>query len=86
MAVPFIRTYANCDSPSLVRITSLENRDNEIIDETWTMVISQPKISHAHFTEKGELRIDEVNYLDGVYEMVGENVIIRKVIGYNCIA
>lgn len=86
LALPFNKNFANCDSPSLVRISSPMRSENEIIDDTWTFVVSNPTISHAHLGESGEFKIDEINYLNGVYEMVAEKVIFRKVIGDNCIA
>ena len=30
--------------------------------------------------------VDDINYLDGLYEMVAENVVLKKVIGQNCLA
>ena len=63
------RNLLNCNSPSLVRITD-PRKENDNMNEKWTFLISDPAITHAHFENSGEFYVDEVDYLDGVYQMV----------------
>ena len=79
------KNLLNCNSPTLVRITN-PHREAQNINEKWTFLISNPAITHAHFEDSGEFYVDEVDYLDGVYQMVAEKVVLTKVIGKNCLA
>jgi hypothetical protein len=56
------------------------------MDDHWTFLISDPSITHAHISQNGAFYVDEVDYLSGVYQMVAEKVVLKKVVGKNCLA
>ena len=56
------------------------------MSDQWTFLVSDPTITHAHLSENGGFYIDEVDYMNGVYQMVAEKVVLKKVVGKNCLA
>ena len=75
----------NCNSPSLVRISKEENQRNEKKKDEWVFLVSDPAVTHAHLERSGDFFVADVDYLSGVYQMVAENVVLKKVVGENCL-
>jgi hypothetical protein len=55
------------------------------LEGKWTFLITNPTVTHSHIEESGKHYIDEVSYLNGVYQMIAEKVVLKKVIGKNCL-
>lgn len=63
-----------------------KSHEGDEMDDHWTFLISDPSITHAHISQNGAFYVDEVDYLSGVYQMVAEKVVLKKVVGKNCLA
>ena len=44
------------------------------MQDKWTFLITNPTVTHSHITNTGNYYVDEVSYLDGVYQMIASKV------------
>jgi hypothetical protein len=51
----------------------------------WTFLITNPTVSHSHIEEDGNHYMDEVVQVPGVYQVIAENVTLKKTVD-KCLA
>ena len=83
---PYDWNLVNCNSPNLVHISSVYENNVDPMNGKWTFLITNPTVTHSHIEDSGQYFVDEVSYLSGVYQMIAEKVVLKKVMGKNCLA
>ena len=70
----------------MVHISSVYEKSVNHIEDKWTFLITNPIVSRVLVGKSGGYHLDEVSYLDGVYQLIAEKVALKKVIGGSCVA
>lgn len=85
MANPYDWNLVTCSSPNLVHISTVYEKSVNHLEDKWTFLITNPIVSQVLAESNGGYSIDDVSYLNGVYQLIAERVVLKKVIGESCL-
>jgi hypothetical protein len=83
---PYDWNLVSCNNPYMHHISTVYEDGVSPLEHKWTFLITNPTVSHSYIEGSGDHYIDEVSQLSGVYQVIAQNVVLKKVLGKNCLA